>query len=140
MLYTDTRHRVEGRSKSVPNTNPTVLVVDDREEIRLLIRELLTPYGVTIQEASSGEEALLGLQLAIPDLVLLDVMMPGLDGIETLGEIRRQYGTEVPVFIVTARANSETLKQAKEMGANGFVAKPFDPPRFIRKVLEKVQP
>jgi len=114
----------------------TILTVDDREEIRSLIKDLLISHGVTIQEASSGDEALLMLQLTQPDLILLDVMMPGLDGIDTLKEIRRQYGHKTPILIVTARANAETAKQAKEGGANGIIAKPFDPPRFIEKVLK----
>jgi CheY-like chemotaxis protein len=105
-----------------------VLVVDDEETMRLLCRVNLAASGIEVLEAADGAT---GLELAKserPDLILLDVMMPGLDGWQVARRLAADPATrEIPVVFLTARAGHEDRLQGERVGAVGYVVKPFDP-------------
>jgi two-component system, OmpR family, phosphate regulon response regulator PhoB len=116
----------------------TVLVVDDEP----MVREVLTTYlerdGFEVTQAADGDEARDALGGATPDLVVLDVMLPGASGLDLLGEIRRQG--DIPVILLTARADEADRVTGLELGADDYVVKPFSPREVaarVRSVLRR---
>src|SRR6266566_3383089 len=117
-----------GRSKS----GPLVLLVDDDEKVRELVRVNLEFEGYTVREAGSADEGLTAIAEAKPDLVLLDVMMPHVDGWEMLRQIQDQYGAgAIPVVMFSGKADEQAQVQAASVGAQAFVGKPFDLQQLI---------
>lgn len=113
----------------------TVLVVDDDRLIVELLSRTLTRQGLRVQTARNGLDALAAIREHPFDLVLLDYMMPELDGLHVLEEIRRCYTpVELPVIMATARDGSEDVVQALERGANDYVTKPLDMPIVLARV------
>lgn len=110
------------------NTAPsTILVVDDEPRGRQLLEELLTPHGYRLLFASNGQEALALATAHTPDLVLLDVMMPGVDGFEVCRRLRANPQLrEIPVIMLTALDDRESRLQGLAAGADNFLTKPFD--------------
>jgi DNA-binding response OmpR family regulator len=106
---------------------PRLLVVDDIEDNRTILRRRFTRLGYDVLEAENGDKAL-SMVGAFPfDVVLLDVMMPGVDGLEVLRKIRETHGeTQLPVIMVTAKAASEDVVEALLLGANDYITKPVD--------------
>jgi DNA-binding response OmpR family regulator len=103
----------------------TILVVDDDPAIRLLLRMELSAEGNEVVEASDGEEALERIEASAPDLVLLDLMMPGVDGWHVLR--RLQGRDEPPVIVISAKPASGThVVETLQLGALDYVPKPFD--------------
>ncbi|MGE3913896.1 MAG: response regulator transcription factor [Chloroflexota bacterium] len=100
-----------------------ILLVDDEPRIRDSVRMNLEIEGFDVFEAGNGIEALDKVRLAMPDLVVLDVMMPGMDGFEALRELRR-FST-VPVIMLTVKADERDVARGLELGADDYVAKPF---------------
>lgn len=104
-----------------------VLVVDDSKVFRCAIREILEIGNIQVTEASDGDEALQSVSNAVPDLVLMDIVMPGLDGITVLKELRKSYSKlQLPVVLVTSRGSSREIVQALDFGANDYITKPVD--------------
>ncbi|HET6944927.1 MAG TPA: response regulator [Gaiellaceae bacterium] len=115
-----------------PKAGPLVLLVDDDDAVRELVRVNLEFEGYTVREAASASEGLDAIEEAKPDLVLLDVMMPHVDGWEMLRRIQEQYGPgAIPVVMFSGQADEEARSQAATGGAHAFVGKPFDLPRLI---------
>jgi excisionase family DNA binding protein len=113
-------------------SGPLVLLVDDDERVRELVRVNLEFEGYTVREAGSAEEGMLAIEEAKPDLVLLDVMMPQTDGWEMLRKIQEQYGAGViPVVMFSGKVNGESAAEASAGGARAFVGKPFDMRQLI---------
>lgn len=109
-----------------------ILVVDDEERIRRLLRMYLEKEGYLVDEAEDGESA---LQFALHndfDLILLDLMLPGMDGIEVCEKLREQKGT--PVIMLTAKGEEVNRVQGFEVGADDYVVKPFSPREVIYRV------
>jgi two-component system alkaline phosphatase synthesis response regulator PhoP len=105
-----------------------VLVVDDEAAIRLLCRVNLRLEGMDTIEAANGEEALQLARSERPDLVLLDVMMPHVDGWQVASELARDGATRsLPIVFLSARAEPSDYLHGYELGAVGYVTKPFDP-------------
>ena len=105
-----------------------VLVVDDNEDVRDLVVHILNADGFHVFSASEGLSALSILKANDIDLVLLDVMMPGMSGLEVLAEIRTGSDKkirEVPVMMITAKSSTEDIDKALAIGANSYVVKPF---------------
>ena len=123
------RHR--GRSKEnsqITQDKKIILVVEDNQDVRDLVVQILNADGFHIFSAVDGENALAILNLNQIDLVLLDVMMPGISGLEVLSEIRTGSNKrirEVPVMMMTAKSGLEDIDQALALGANSYVVKPF---------------
>ena len=105
----------------------TVLVVDDDRVIRLLARDALEREGYTVLEASDGAEAIDVFELHRPDLVLLDITMPEVDGFSVCAEIRHRHpGDHTPIVMMTAKDDHESIDRAYEAGATDFVNKPVN--------------
>jgi CheY-like chemotaxis protein len=111
-----------------------VLLIDDEPDIRRVARLGLTRVGgMEVVEASSGAEGLVKAREERPDAVLLDVMMPGLDGPSTLARLREDPATAgVPVVFLTAKAMAAEVDRLKALGAAGVLTKPFDPMTLAR--------
>src|SRR5216117_2490040 len=114
------------------NDGPRILVVDDDEDIRILLRELLVRAGYRVEEAADGRAALRQLYETPPALVLLDVSMPELDGYQTLERIRDL--SEVPVIMLTARTLELERVRGLSAGADDYVAKPFGRQELLARV------
>lgn len=106
----------------------SVLVVDDNQDIRELVVHILSADGFKVYSAADGVNALAILKSNEVNLVLLDVMMPEMSGLEVLNEIRNgshKKIREVPVMMITAKSSTEDIDQALALGANSYVVKPF---------------
>lgn len=103
----------------------TILVVDDRIGIRKLLQEVLQGAGYLVMAASGGSEAVEIVKEQKVDLVLLDMKMSGMDGLETLTQLK-EYAPHVVILIMTAYEELEVLKEARRRGAAGYISKPFD--------------
>ena len=111
---------------------PTVLVVDDEPPIRAVLRGYLEAEGFTVSEAGDGDGALTRARADSPDLVLLDVMLPGIDGIETLRQLRTF--SDAYVILVTARSEEVDKLVGLGVGADDYVTKPFSPREVVARV------
>src|SRR3989442_258550 len=121
--------------QSTVSDRATVLVIDDDEQIRRLIVRLLRPMGHAVEEAASAEEGLEKMRAAPPDLVLLDMQLPGRSGHDVLTEIRADARTRlVPVVMITGAATHELKLKAIQAGVTDFVAKPFSPEELAARV------
>ena len=114
-----------------------VLVVDDVPSMRALAEAVLTNPGTTVIQASDGEAAISSAREVGPDIILLDLAMQGLNGVETLRRLRSIPETrDIPVVIVTALAHSELAQQAITAGANDLIEKPYRPAE-LRFIVDK---
>lgn len=102
-----------------------ILVVDDDPEVRMTTRDFLASKGYTVTVAAGGREALGLVEAVDPDVVLLDVAMPDMDGMETLRRLVAAWPT-LPVIMITANADIEITSKVLQMGAADYVPKPFD--------------
>ncbi|HUJ31409.1 MAG TPA: response regulator, partial [Candidatus Acidoferrum sp.] len=102
-------------------TSAKILVVDDEPQIRRVLRTTLTSQGYAANEAKSGDEALELIRTERPDLILLDVNMPGRSGLETCREIRS--GSDIPIIMLTVRNTERDKVQALDAGADDYVVK-----------------
>jgi DNA-binding response OmpR family regulator len=119
----------------------TILVVDDEPEIVRLLRSYLEKDGYRVVTAYNGEEALYTARHEKPDLVVLDILMPKMDGLAFTRQIRREQ--DVPIIMLTARAEETDRIVGLEMGADDYVTKPFSPREVVarvRAVLRRAQP
>jgi PAS domain S-box-containing protein len=111
---------------AIRGTRRRLLVVDDKEDNRHLLRDLLGPLGFEITEAASGEECLAAVSAAAPDAIVLDLRMPGMDGLDVTRRLRASaHGVRVAIVAVSASAFEHHRDQCLEAGADEFVAKPF---------------
>src|SRR3989454_1712665 len=123
---------------------PEVLVVEDEPDIRALIVHHLTQDGFRCRTAADGTEALTRLRAAAPDLIVLDLMLPGIDGLEVTRRVRAEPAwAAVPIIMLTAKADEVDRVVGLEMGADDYVVKPFSPKELIariRAVLRRARP
>jgi len=118
-------------------TGPLVLLVDDDERVRELVRVNLEFEGYAVREAGGADEGLAAIEEAKPDLILLDVMMPQVDGWETLRQIQERWGAEaIPVVMFSGKVDEAAEAQAAAGGAQGFVGKPFDLQELIERTKQ----
>ncbi|GBD44040.1 Alkaline phosphatase synthesis transcriptional regulatory protein PhoP [bacterium HR40] len=119
-------------ASSVPHL---LCVEDDPDILSLLVLALETIGGLRVTSCTSGAEALALAPVLAPDLVLLDVMMPGMDGIETLARLRSDARTRgLPVVFLTAKVQPQEIATYRRLGARGVIPKPFDPMRLADQV------
>ena len=119
----------------------TILIVDDETQIRRVLRTTLSSQGYSVIEAKSGEEALEKLRTARPELILLDVNMPGRSGLDVCREIRQ--AADVPIIMLTVRNTEKDKVQALDAGADDYVVKPFGVEELmarIRAALRRAAP
>ena len=117
-----------------------IFVVEDEEDILDLIRHHLTKEGFVVATATDGLAAVKAITRKPPDLVLLDLMLPGLDGLEVCRRLKKDPKTaEIPVLMVTAEARKEDIVLAAQSGAAGYIVKPFTKATLEEKVLKIIQ-
>jgi excisionase family DNA binding protein len=122
-----------GQTKS----GPLVLLVDDDERVRELVRINLEFEGYSVREAADANEGLAAIDEAKPDLVLLDVMMPQVDGWEMLRRMQELYGVgAIPVVMFSSQVDEQAEDQARSRGAQAFVGKPFDLQQLIDRTKQ----
>ena len=118
----------------------TLLVVDDNEANRDMLARRLRRQGYEVETAIDGPQAISKIEQSIPDLVLLDVMMPGMSGLEVLRYLRNLHDrAELPILMATAKTDSEDVVQALAIGANDYVTKPIDFPVLLARVASHLQ-
>jgi len=115
----------------------TILVIEDNEDNRRIMRDLLTSGGYEVIEALTGEEGVSAAETYRPDLILMDVQLPGMDGYEATGRIKANPGLQkVPIIMVTSYALSGDDVKAFEAGCDDYVSKPFSPRKLLAKIRE----
>ena len=118
-------------------TGPLVLVVDDDARLREYIHANLELAGYAVAEAQNAQEALAAMEHQAPDLVLLDLVMPGVDGWQLLRQLQERHGS-IPVIMFSGKADERAAAEAAERGARGFVGKPFDPDELMARARQLV--
>jgi two-component system cell cycle response regulator DivK len=114
-----------------------ILVVEDHEENRRIMRDLLTSAGFEMIEAHTGEDGVRVAEAERPDLILMDIQLPGLDGYEATRRIKAKPALRaIPIIAVTSYALSGDEGKAREAGCDEYVAKPFSPRALLAKVWE----
>jgi len=116
---------------------PVILIVDDDARLREFVRVNLEMDGYSVREAASAAEGLAALEEEPPDLILLDVMMPEVDGWEMLRRVRERHGVDaIPVIMFSGKVDERTAGAAEERGAQAFIGKPFDPQQLIQSTKQ----
>lgn len=117
----------------------TVLIIEDEKLIIVSTQMVLEAAGFRVESAVNGEEGIQKARSARPDLVLLDIMMPGIDGWETLTRLKRDPETSgIPVIVFTAREHARGHQKSTEMGAADYFRKPFEPDELIELVEKHI--
>ena len=116
---------------------PSVLVVDDAQFMRIRVRNLLEEQGYEVIEAKDGAEAVKFYAIHHPDLVLMDITMPVMDGLTALKAIREQY-PDAKIVMCSALGQESTVIQAIKAGAKDFIVKPFQPEKILAAVRKQV--
>ncbi len=112
-----------------------ILIVDDERDILELITYNLEREGYRVESVTSGEEALIRAMKFLPDLIVLDLMLPGLDGIEVCRRLKRNDDTkQIPVLMLTAKSEDSDIVTGLEIGADDYVTKPFSPKVLIARI------
>jgi two-component system, cell cycle response regulator DivK len=118
-----------------------ILVVDDQEDNRRILRDLLTASGFEVIEGKTGEEGVALAEERAPDLILMDIQLPGIDGYEATRQIKAKPALAVtPLIVVTSYALSGDDVKAFAAGADAYVSKPFSPRALLAKVREFLGP
>jgi two-component system phosphate regulon response regulator PhoB len=118
----------------------SILVVEDEEDIREVVKYNLLKEGYRVETAETGEEGLKSARTGHPDLVLLDLMLPGLDGLEVCRRLRKDPATEnIPIIMLTARGEESDIVAGLELGADDYVTKPFSPRVLVARVRAVVR-
>ena len=114
---------------------PTILYADDEQEHRLMMQVILKNEKITLLEAANGEDAIKAIKLQQPNLVLLDLFMPRIDGFGVLQAVKSDPETRhIPIIILSAWPTGDNRERARNFGAVDFIAKPYDPLRLIELV------
>ena len=117
--------------------NRKILIVEDQEDNRKILRDLLSSAGFEIIEAVTGEEGVVQAEMHLPDLILMDIQLPGMDGYEATRRIKAPPGlTKIPIIAVTSYALSGDDVKAMAAGCDAYVTKPFSPRALLVKIRE----
>ena len=115
----------------------SVLVVDDEPMARTMLRLMLVRAGFEVREAEDGKTALAEVAQVVPDLMILDIMMPGIDGFEVCTRLRSEGRTaSLPIIMLSARTDAQSVKKGLELGADRYLTKPVGPDELTRHVRE----
>jgi two-component system cell cycle response regulator DivK len=116
-----------------------ILIADDHADNRRILRDLLGSAGFQVLEATTGEEAVAQAEAAVPDLILMDIQLPGIDGYEATRRIKANPALRgIPLIVVTSYALGSDDARALAAGADAYVAKPFSPRALLAKVRESL--
>jgi two-component system cell cycle response regulator DivK len=128
-------------SRKLPRHRPLVLLVDDFGDAREMYAEYLEFFGFRVEQASTGQEALDHVAKHPPDVVLMDLSLPVMDGLEATRRLKANARTQhIPVIAVTGHALSATADSAAEAGCDAFVTKPCLPHRLLGEIRRALQP
>jgi two-component system phosphate regulon response regulator PhoB len=112
-----------------------ILIVDDEEDVLELIRYNLDKNGYRIETATTGEEALTKARAKLPDLIILDLMLPGIDGLEVCKKLKSEPKTQnIPIIMLTAKGEETDIVTGLEVGADDYITKPFSPKVLVARV------
>lgn len=115
---------------------PTILIVEDNEDNRIVYSTMLRHFGFTVDEAENGAEGILKARTKLPDLILMDIAIPLVDGWEAVQRLKRDPATAgIPIVALTAHAMPADREKAIQVGCDGYLAKPCEP----RAVVEEVK-
>ncbi len=118
-----------------------ILVVEDQEDNRKIMRDLLSSAGYEVIEAVTGSDGVAMAEAEVPDLILMDMQLPGIDGYEATRQIRAKPALrDVPIIAVTSYALNGDENKTLEAGCNAYFAKPFSPRKLLDKIREFVPP
>lgn len=118
-------------------SSPRILVVDDDHAIAEMVSIVLRGKGFDVVTASDGASALDAFPQVSPDVVLLDLMLPGMDGIEVCRRLRKESG--VPIIMLTARSDTADIVEGLEAGADDYLTKPFEPDELVARIKARVR-
>jgi two-component system, cell cycle response regulator DivK len=123
------------------NTKKTVLLVEDNEDNLVVYRTILEHVGYNVLEARDGEEGVARARESMPDLILMDISIPKIDGWEATQRLKADAATRsIPIIALTAHALEEDRQKAVEAGCDGYLAKPVEPRRVVAEVERFVGP
>jgi two-component system alkaline phosphatase synthesis response regulator PhoP len=126
-----------GRSSA----DSSVLVVEDDPAIVELVQAQLEKAGLHVESAADGEEGLIKAQDTLPDVIIMDLSMPRVDGFEMLRQLRSQRAfRDIPVLVLSARSGRPEVMKALSLGAKDYVVKPFDGANLTRRVMQLIKP
>lgn len=115
--------------------NECILIVDDEEDVLELVRYNLDKNGYKVETATSGEEAITAARNKLPDMVILDLMLPGIDGLEVCKKLKSDLKTEpIPIIMLTAKGEESDIVTGLELGAEDYLTKPFSPKVLIARI------
>lgn len=119
-----------------------ILIVDDEEDVLELVRYNLDKNGYRIETATTGEDALAKARAKLPDLIILDLMLPGIDGLEVCKKLKSDTKTQnIPIIMLTAKGEETDIVAGLELGADDYVTKPFSPKVLVarvRRILHRI--
>ncbi len=129
------RRRLGDRTTIISRAMSKVLIADDDPTILMLLRVNLEMEGYEVVSAANGSEAIERAREEVPDLMILDVMMPGMDGWEASRQMREFPAlSDIPIIFLSARAQETDIQKGRDSGAMEYVTKPFDPPALMETV------
>ena len=115
--------------------NERILIVDDEEDVLELVQYNLDRNGYHVETATSGEQAITKTKKKLPDLIILDLMLPGIDGLEVCKKLKSDVKTEgIPIIMLTAKGEEADIVTGLELGADDYVTKPFSPKVLVARV------
>jgi two-component system, OmpR family, response regulator ArlR len=115
-------------------TEGTILLVEDDASIARFVELELTHYGFEVRRVTDGAAALESVEKDAPDLVILDLMLPGIDGLEVARTIRERHGRSLPILMLTARSDTSDVVRGFDAGADDYLRKPFEMPELLSRV------
>lgn len=124
---------------SLVGSKATILVTDDEPDLVKALTLRLESEGYSVVTASDGKESIEKVRESVPDLIILDVMMPGMDGFETCRRLRKDLDLDIPIIMLTVKAEPGDKARCFQMGADVYIAKPFDYNNLIHHVRELLE-
>jgi CheY-like chemotaxis protein len=123
--------------KGEGSKRPQILAIDDAKAVRIIVQNVLQPYACDVHEATNGFTGLFAMERTSPDLILLDVSMPTMDGVEMLTMIKGHAELKkIPVIMLTSPSDHKVFAAITALGVNSTVMKPFKPETLLQKILE----
>ncbi len=115
----------------------TILVIEDQEDNRRILRDLLTSADLEVVEAFDGEKGVAAARAQVPDLILMDIQLPGIDGYEATRQIKAEPALKhIPIIAVTSYALSGDEAKARDAGCDAYVTKPFSPRQLLAEIRD----
>ena len=141
LYFTQSRVRTQFHNEKFDAWNRSILVIDDDEMVSKIVRPILFSYGFSVLAANTGEDGLQVAKTQKPDLILLDVIMPGIKGREVCTKLKNDPETkDIPVVFLTAKRSEEDIKAEKEVGSSGHLTKPVNAKSLIDMIQSVLDP